>query len=246
MPLPPVRLPKVIENAIAEVLKPSARRLAAGLLALVDAGFRGQIKSNEEILLDAVEGEISANDRRTSARAQLREIAANPNDEYQRILSREAAFYVPADRFIMPALPIAGKIFRDSEFDQSETTIWEMWVQLLARACDKDRLGEAHPSFPWIISQLSSDEAKILNSLVPVQPRPPPFDTEIPFIATAEIGVTFSDNLAFYLGHLGSLGLLVLPMGFEPTGHVVMIDHLRTYMLTDFGRSFMSAVSRKP
>ena len=246
MPPPPVRLPKAIEDAIAEVLKPSAQRLAAGLLALVEAGFRGQIKSNEEILLDAVEGEIAANDRKRVARAQLREIASNPNNEYQRILSREAARYVPADRFIMPALPIAGKIFRDSEFDQSETTIWEMWVQLLARACDKDRVGEAHPSFPWIISQLSSDEAKILKALAPIQPRPSPFDTPIPVIATAKIGVTFSDNLYFYLGHLGTLGLLVLPMGWEPTGYLVMIDHLRTHMLTDFGRSFMSAVSREP
>jgi len=246
MSLPPIRLPKVIEDAIGEVLKPSSRRLAAGLLALVEAGSRGQSKSNEEILLDSVEGEVAANERKLAARERIREIASDPDTEYQRVLAREASRYVPADRFIMPALSIAGKIFRDSEFDQADTPIWEMWVQLLARACDKDRVGEAHPSFPWIISQMSSDEAKLLSSLAPLLPRAAPFEDPIPVIELAKIGVTFPANLGFYLGHLGSLGLLLLPFGFEPTGHVVMIDHLRTYMLTDFGRSFMLAVSRAP
>ena len=244
MPLPPVRLPKVIEDAFTDILKPSARRLGAGLLALVEAGLRGQLKSKEEILLDAVEGEIAADNRKQAALVRLREIANDPNVEYQRILAREASRYIAPSHFIMPALPIAGKIFRDSEFDEAETPIWEMWVQLLARACDKDRVGEAHPSFPWIISQLSSDEAKLLKSLVPLQPRSNLNVEAIPVITTATIGVMFPENLPFYLGHLGTLGLLVLPMGWDATGHVVMIDHLRTYMLTDFGRSFMSAVSQ--
>ena len=244
MPLPPVRLPKVIEDALSVMLKPSAQRFGAGFLALVEAGLRGQLKSKEEIFLDAVEGEIAADDRRRAALARLREIANDPNLEYQRILAREASRYVAPDRFVIPALPIAGKIFRDSEFDETETPIWEMWVQLLARACDKDRVGEAHPSFPWIISQLSSDEAKLLKSFVPLQPRSAPFQDPIPVIATGAIGVMFPENLLFYLGHLATLGLLMLPFGWEPTGHAVMVDHLRTYMLTDFGRSFMSAVSR--
>lgn len=246
MALPPVRLPKVIEDAIGEVLKPSACRLAAGFLALVEAGLRSQSKSNEEILLDAVQGEIASNERKIAARQRIHEIASDPNTEYQRILAREASRYVPADRFIMPALSIAGKIFRDSEFDQFETPIWEMWVQLLARACDKNRVGEAHPSFPWIISQLSSDEAKLLSSLAPLKPRMAPFDDPIPSIGSAEIGITYSANIGFYLGHLGSLGLLVLPMGWEPIGHRVMIDNQVTFMLTDFGQSFMLAVSRAP
>lgn len=244
MPLPPVRLPKVIEDALSDVLKPSAKRLGAGLLALVEGVFSGQFKSEEEILLDAVEGKIAANKRKRAALARLREIANDPDLEHQRILAREAIRFVAPSRFIMPALPIAGKIFRDSEFDETETPIWDMWVQLLARACDKDRVGEAHPSFSWIISQLSGDEAKLLKSLMPLQPRSMPSEELIPVIATGTIGVMFPENLQFYLGHLGSLGLLVLPMGWEPTGHVVMVDNLRTYMLTDFGRSFMSAVSR--
>lgn len=245
MPLPPARLPKVIEDALAEILKPSSKRLGAGLLALIEAGFRGQLKSKEELFLDAVEGEIAASDRRQAALVRLREIANDPNFEYQRILAREASRYVAPDRFILPALPMAGKIFRDSEYDETETPIWEMWIQLLARACDKDRVGEAHPSFPWIISQLSSDEAKLLKSFVPLQPRPQPVESHpIPVISTAKIGIILPENLQFYLGHLGTLGLLVLPVGFEPTDYAVMVDHLRTYMLTTFGRSFMLAVSQ--
>jgi len=243
MPLPPARLPKPIEDAIKEVLTPSARRVASGLLTLVEAGLRGQAKSEEERLLDIVEGEIAAHERKQAAIVRLREIAYDPDVEHQRILARAAALYVPVNRFIMPTLQIAGRIFRDSEFDEPGSPIWEMWAQLLARACDKDRVGEAHPSFPWIISQLSSDEAKLLTSLAPLRPRPAPFDDPIPFIDTGDLGITFAANLRFYLGHLGSLGLMVLPMGWEPTAHVVMIDGIRTYMLTDFAQSFMSAVS---
>lgn len=242
MPLPAVP-PQVIE----ELLKPAARRIAAGLLTLVDAALRGQSKSTEEMLLDAVAGEAAANDRRIVALQRIRQLESDPGTEYQRALARAAIRYVPPAHFVMPALSIAGKIFRESEFDQTEAPIWEMWVQLLARACDKDRVGDARPSFPWLISQLSSDEARLLAALALLHPRSgPPFDNPIPVIESANVGVVFPENLGFYLGHLGSLGLLILPMGSEPTGHVVMIDHIRTYMLTDFGRSFISAVSCAP
>lgn len=118
-----------------------------------------------------------------------------------------------------------------------------MWAQLLARACDKDRVGEAHPSFPWIISQLSSDEAKLLAAIAPLMPRKPPCNALIPSIDTASIGVIFPENLVFYFGHLGSLGLIVTTTGFEMTEHVIIVDGILTYMLTDFGHSFMSAVT---
>jgi len=246
MTLLPIPLPKAIEDALRDILKPSAEKIKAGLLTLVESGLRGRRKSLEEIELDRIEGQSAAYSRQMAARQRLQEIASNPNDEYQRVLAREAILCVPEDRFVMPALSIAGKIFRDSEFDQSEAPIWEMWVQLLARACDKERVGDAHPSFPWIISQLSSDEAKILSSLALLKPRQDTSSEPIPVIDSAKIGVTFRDNISFYMAHLGNLGLVCLPRGWEPTGHVVMIDNIRTYMLSEFGRSFILAVSRSP
>jgi len=244
MPLPPMKLPQALEEALKEVLLPSSRRIGSGLLALVEGVLNAQRKSIEEILLDGVHGEIDASERRQTAINRLHEIASDPNVEHQRILARAATRYVPVSNFIVPALPIAGRIFRESEFDDPGSPIWDMWVQLLARSCDRSRAGQAHPSFPWIISQLSSDEAKLLDALAPLRARAN-LQEQIPSISSSEIGIIFPENVPFYLGHLGSLGLLMLPMGFEPSNCVVFVDDSRSYMLTDFGQSFMSAVSQR-
>ena len=250
MPQLPVEIWKAVGETVQVILSPSAKRVASGLLALVEAVVRGQSKSHEELIVEAVEAGIAADDRRIAAIQRLREIARDPDVEHQRILAREAASLVPSGRFVLPALPIAGRVFRDSEFEDEGSPVWKMWAQLLARACDKERVGEAHPAFPWIISQLSSDEARLLEALAHVHPRTSASHLleheTIPKIATAQIGIKLPANLGFYLGHIGSLGLTVQPFGFEPTAHVVMIDEVRTYMLASLGRTFIAAVTAPP
>jgi hypothetical protein len=49
-------------------------------------------------------------------------------------------------------------------FEPEGTQIEEMFSQLLSRSMDSERAGEAHPAFPIIIRQLSSDEARIQSS----------------------------------------------------------------------------------
>ncbi len=108
---------------------------------------------------------------------------------------------------MLPAPQIAGRIFRDSEFETPGTPIWEMWSQLLSRACDSGRVQEAHPSFSWIISQLSPDEARILKAFALLRPQNPVGADVFPKVVSAEIGISYPDLNGFYLGHIGSLGL---------------------------------------
>ncbi len=162
-------------------------------------------------------------------------------DRFRGDLTKAMEKVKPEDRQI-PPLKLFADCCEGSKFE-TEDVLRDMWGQLLSRGCDKTRVGEAHPAFPGLIRQMSVDEALLLTALMPIQPRPEPFDIPIPYIDTKGIGIHYTDNLSFYLGHLASLGLLVIPTGFMPTAYQVIIDQIWTFMLTDFGRSFMSAVT---
>ncbi len=70
---------------------------------------------------------------------------------------------VPEQNRISPveslALPVAEKL----KYQEESSPISELYVNLLARAMDKERVGEAHPAFIFIISQLAPAEIEILN-----------------------------------------------------------------------------------
>lgn len=53
---------------------------------------------------------------------------------------------------------LASKLNHQDEFD----SLTSLYIELLKRACDKDRVNEAHPAFINIIPQLSLDEVLIL------------------------------------------------------------------------------------
>ena len=90
--------------------------------------------------------------------------------ENRRRLAAEALDRVPASRRIFPAAQIVGPIFRNSEYELPRTPIWEMWRELLASASDIERVGQAHPAFAGIISQLSSEEAEVMRIVYRHQP----------------------------------------------------------------------------
>lgn len=70
---------------------------------------------------------------------------------------------VPKQNRIAPieslALPIAEKL----KFQEETSPISELYVNLLSRAMDRERVNEAHPAFIFIISQLAPAEVKILQ-----------------------------------------------------------------------------------
>lgn len=60
---------------------------------------------------------------------------------------------------------ISGKVVEGIKYLEVESLLADLFANLLARAIDKERVSEAHPAFPSIISQLSPDEAVILFEL---------------------------------------------------------------------------------
>ncbi|MHC2459939.1 hypothetical protein ACVMIX_006643 [Rhizobium leguminosarum] len=59
------------------------------------------------------------------------------------------------------ALPIAEKL----RFYTDGDPITELYINLLARAMDGQRVGEAHPAFFTVITQLAPDELLFLNEV---------------------------------------------------------------------------------
>lgn len=72
---------------------------------------------------------------------------------------------VPEEQRISPreslALPIAEKL----RFQEEDNPISYLYVNLLSRGMDKERIGEAHPAFFNVISQLAPDEVLLLEQL---------------------------------------------------------------------------------
>lgn len=73
---------------------------------------------------------------------------------------------VPEERRVAPRdavmLPVAEKLRYE---DEDGNPIADLYVNLLARAMDRERLGDAHPAFVHLIGQLAPDEILILLQL---------------------------------------------------------------------------------
>jgi Abortive infection alpha len=141
---------------------------------------------------------------------------------------------VPEEQQIAPAPQILGPVLDGVKYEPEDTPIYEMFSQLLSRAMDRKHVSEAHPSYPLIIRQLSSDEAIILShlssyvSVLFSRPNPNPnfsrlLQPELMIIEAIPIemrskgivlleqkplGLLFQENFSFYLKHLKTLGLV--------------------------------------
>lgn len=125
---------------------------------------------------------------------------------------------VPKDKQVSPAPQILGPVVEGIRYEPEGTPIDEMFSQLLSRAIDNDRVHEAHPAFPIIIKQLSSDEAKILVALKSagyeyIYTSNYERKTNLFYGRNVEAdklprdGLVYPDNVPFYMDHLHQLGL---------------------------------------
>ncbi|NQU21410.1 MAG: DUF4393 domain-containing protein [Candidatus Nealsonbacteria bacterium] len=78
----------------------------------------------------------------------------------------EAKSRVPEDRQIGAHPAIVMPVLERIGYEDDDSILREMYINLLARAIDRERVSEAHPAFAKIIEQLSPDEAWILCHLV--------------------------------------------------------------------------------
>jgi hypothetical protein len=90
---------------------------------------------------------------------------------------RKSIERVPEDRRIAPVESLALPIAEQLRFHGEESVVGDMFVSLLARSMDRERVGEAHPAFVQIVGQLAPDEAVLIQQIAAARPsaylRPP-------------------------------------------------------------------------
>jgi hypothetical protein len=72
---------------------------------------------------------------------------------------------VPEGNLIKPTQPLLFQICEQLKFQESGSLISELYINLLSRGMDKERVSEAHPAFIHFISQLSPDEIVLFTMI---------------------------------------------------------------------------------
>lgn len=142
---------------------------------------------------------------------------ATQQDRFQRYLKR-INDKVPEAQQINAHPQISGPVMDNLKYVEECSIITEMFLNLLARAIDKERVNEAHPAFANIIGQLSPDEAKILyyfdkkkyelkqySTFYPSTNTFGPRSTTYNEFPTSKL--MYPQNYFMYLDHLHSLNL---------------------------------------
>ena len=92
------------------------------------------------------------------------QLGAALQDRFSKYIDR-AIRQVPQQRLVAPmesiALPIAEKL----RFQEATSPLTDLYVNLLSRAMDGERVGEAHPAFIGVITQLAPDEIVFIREL---------------------------------------------------------------------------------
>ena len=183
---------------------------------------------------------------------------AAQHQRWKRYLER-VADKVPEERRVEAHPQLAGPVFAGLQYVEETSINAELFINLLARAIDRERVSEAHPAFAQLISQLSPDEALILFHLkqrsfefrqhAVYRPESNTFEprttthNEFPLHE-----LVFPGNFTLYMDHLHSLNLAgiwqdgnqeTIMEGASSLQTGVNIKSLTT--LESFGRMFVQA-----
>jgi hypothetical protein len=72
---------------------------------------------------------------------------------------------------VSPAPSLALPILEKLRYQEDGDLLTDIYVEPLSAGFDKSRMGDAHPAFLTIISQLSPDEIRLINSLAGSDPK---------------------------------------------------------------------------
>lgn len=183
------------------------------------------------------------------------QLAAGLQDRLDRYFQK-VRNEVPKDRQMDSPAMIAGPIIERLKYLEENNHLTELFLNLLARSIDTERINEAHPAFIHVIDQLSPDEAIILFELKSKDIKvvdTMDYDKEKNFFSNRQIidggfpieKLTFPDKFSMYYDHLESLSLISWPMEKQvpikenniQTG-ITRYSYLTT---TEFGKLFTKA-----
>lgn len=155
---------------------------------------------------------------------------------------------------------ISGPIIERLKYLEDENYLTELYLNLLRRAIDKERVHEAHPAFYHIIDQLSADEAMLLYvikqgslycnfsaDLYYDENQRPRFKNNILIKSNIpKDQILFFEHFDMYIHHMESLNLVEWKIANEKA----ILDNIEKQIgvetatmveLTDFGYLFVSA-----
>lgn len=92
------------------------------------------------------------------------QFGAMAQDRLAKYIAKSIDSVSPEDR-IEPAESLAFPLADKLRFQEEGSLLTEAYLNLLSRAMDRERVGEAHPAFVNIISQLCPDEILLLNQI---------------------------------------------------------------------------------
>jgi hypothetical protein len=184
------------------------------------------------------------------------QLAASQQDRLSKYFEKVRSSVPEENQIEAPAF-ISGPIIERLKYLEESNYLTDLYLNLLSRAIDKERINEAHPAFYHIIDQLSPDEAYFLfrlrEKVVEVSSHRD-FDKGKNLFTNYRIVKTdlpssefsFPDHFFMYYSHLESLNLVkwsVLNKEY-PTNElkiqIGLIEHGEIY-LTDFGELFVKA-----
>jgi len=69
---------------------------------------------------------------------------------------------IPKERRVAPPASVAGRVLDAARWHEDQDPLFEMFAELLTKACDREQRHTANPAFAEIVRQLSPDEARLL------------------------------------------------------------------------------------
>jgi len=164
---------------------------------------------------------------------------------------------VPEENQIEAPASFSGPIIERLKYLEDDNYLTDLYLNLLKRAIDKERVNEAHPAFLYIIDQLSPDEAYFLFRLKDKEldiTTHQDYDQPKNWFSNYRITKTklpatefmFPENFQMYYSHLESLNLVKWPVykteypRNEQNIQIGLIHHSKLG-LTDFGKLFVTA-----
>ena len=153
------------------------------------------------------------------------QLAAAFQDRFERLVKR-IAHEVPSERLIQAPAEVVGPAVQQMQFLEEDNPLWQMFENLLRCSIDRDEVKKVHPSFTYLISQLSRDEAMILYRLR---------DSDFQVVDTMDLNrernrfenriveksdipseeLALPDQVPLYYSHLESLSLITWPVENE-------------------------------
>lgn len=155
-------------------------------------------------------------------------------------LMKRIADAVPEERRQEPPPEILIPALKALSFLPDENPLATLYVELLTRSVDRDRIDQVHPAFIHVIEQLSPDEVRILDHL-----RSQPIPLQLSRLSDDEIDVAFY----FAVKESEKLEGLELDEGgkmMHDISHLVALDLVHIGMKTEailspWGRRFVKA-----